>query len=77
MSSLFLVPKTDNSWRSVLNLKLLNDFLVATHFKLETTRSVKDHVQPGDWLARLDLKDAYLMVPIHQLHQIFLRFSWL
>ena len=31
---------------------------------------------PGDWLVKLDLKDAYLSVPIHVSHQKFLRFRW-
>ena len=26
--------------------------------------------QGGDWLIKLDLKDAYLMVPLHSSHQV-------
>ena len=64
LSSFFLVPKADGSWRPVLNLKPLNRFVISPHFKMESVRSVKNLVQPGDWLIKLDLKDAYLAVPI-------------
>ena len=43
---------------------------------LESARSVKYLVQPGDWSVKLDLKDVYLAVPMHQPHQSFLRFQW-
>ena len=33
-------------------------------------------VKPGDWLAKLDLKDAYFLVPIHPSHQKYLQFYW-
>lgn len=60
MSSLFLVPKADSSWWPVLNLKPLNHSVVSPHFKMESARSVKNLVQPGNWLIKLDLKYAYL-----------------
>ena len=59
MSALFLVPKADKSWHPVLNLKPLNQFVVSPHFKMELARSVKNLVQPGDWLIKLDLKYAH------------------
>lgn len=76
MSAMFLVPRTDGSWHPVLNLKPLNCFVVTPHFKMESARSVKNLNMPGDWLVKLDLKDAYLTVPIHHSHQHFLRFQW-
>ena len=76
LSTLFLVPKADSSWRPVLNLKPLNRFVISPHFKMESVRSVKNLVQPGDWLIKLDLKDAYLTVPIAPQHQHFLQFQW-
>lgn len=76
ISPLFLVPKSDGSWRPVINLKLLDTFIAAQHFKMESIRTVKDLIQQGDWLLKLDLKDAYLTVPIHYAHHKFLRFRW-
>lgn len=37
---------------------------------------MKNLIQPGDWLIKLDLKDAYLAVPIYQPHRCFLRLQW-
>ena len=39
-------------------------------------RTVKGLLMPGDWLVKLDLKDAYLSVLIYVSHQKFLRFHW-
>ena len=71
----FLVPKSDGSWRPVVNLKSLNTWVVPHHFKMESIRTVKGLLIQGDWLVKLDLKDAYLSIPIHRPHQKFLRFQ--
>ena len=77
VSPLFLVPKPHGTWRPVINLKSLNRYVVAHHyFKMETIRTVKGLIKPGDWLLKLDLKDAYLTVPIHQNHRKYLCFHW-
>ena len=39
-------------------------------------RTIKGLLKQGDWLLKLDLKDAYLTVPIHQDHRRFLCFQW-
>lgn len=75
-SSMFLVPKSDGSWRPVINLKALNRHVITRHFKMESIRTVKGLMMKGDWLLKLDLKDAYLAVPIHQAHREFLKFQW-
>ena len=76
VSQIFLVPKKDGSYRPVVNLKALNKFIVEEHFKMEGFHMIKDLVKPGDWLAKLDLKDAYFQVPIHPSHQKYLQFYW-
>ena len=76
VSPIFVVPKSDGSWRPVINLQALNQHITKCHFKMESIKSVKGLVQKEDWLAKLDLKDAYLSVPIHPTHQRFLRFRW-
>jgi len=37
---------------------------------------VQDLVQPGDFMATLDLKDAYFSIPIFPNDRKFLRFIW-
>lgn len=75
-SMLFLVPKKDGTLRPVINLRPLNAYIKVRHFKMETLRSVIRFVKPGDWLASLDLKDAYLHVPIRPSHRQYLRFAF-
>jgi hypothetical protein len=75
-SSVFVVPKKDGGWRPIINLKNLNNHIHSPHFKMENISNLKDIILPGDWMCKLDLKDAYLSVPVHKTHWRFLRFSW-
>jgi hypothetical protein len=43
---------------------------------MEGISTLRHTIREGDWLAKLDLKDAYLTVPIFSLHRKFLRFKW-
>ena len=73
-STLFLVPKSDGRMRPVINLKSLNFWVRPQHFKMEGIHTLREIVAQDDWLAKLDLKDAYFTVPIDQEHRKFLRF---
>lgn len=74
ISKIFLVPKSDGSKRLILNLKPLNIYLQADHFKLEDHKTVSRLIQENIFMSSVDLKDAYLMVPIFEPHRKFLRF---
>jgi hypothetical protein len=76
ISSMFIVPKKDGGNRPVINLKQLNQFLVYEHFKMEGIHMLRDILKPDDYLVKIDLKDAYLTVPIWKHHQKYLRFLW-
>lgn len=76
LSNLFLVDKPDGERRPVINLKEFNGWLIYLHFKMEGIHLLRDVLLPGDWLVRLDLKNAYLVVPIHPPHRWFLQFLW-
>ena len=56
--------------------KTLNTFLPHEHFKMESINMLKDLLRKGDYLAKIDLKDAYLTVPVWKGHQKFLQFLW-
>ena len=73
-SRLFVVVKASGSWRPVIDLSLLNLKVQKTSFKMETLQSVLLSVWAGDWMVSLDLKDAYLQVPMHPDSRKFLRF---
>jgi ribonuclease HI len=76
-STFFLVPKKDGGQRPVLNLKGLNHFVKVKTFKMVTLQVVLSHLQKGDWMASLDLKDAYFHVPVQPGFRPFLRFEFL
>ena len=72
-SRLFVVLKASGAWRPVIDLSLLNLRVLQTSFKMETLQSVLLSVRAGDWMVFLDLKDAYLQVPMHPESRKFLR----
>jgi len=74
VSSIFLEPKPNGSFRLILNLKKLNAFLLPDYFKLEDSRTASRLVSPGCFMAKLDLKDAYYTVPVVPEYRKFLRF---
>ena len=75
-SRLFVVWKTLGSWRPVINLSHLNRFVDVSPFQMETIQSVLLLVRQGDWMASIDLKEAYLQVPVHPASRHFLRFMF-
>ena len=75
ISTVFLDPK-DGGARPVINLRALNHFISSPHFKMEGMHLLKDLIQSGNWVMRVDLKNAYFKVPIHPTHQRYLRFIW-
>ena len=74
-SRLFLVEKvTGGGGGGMIDLSHLNRFVRLTPFKMETVTSVLLSVREGDFLASIDLKDAYFQILIHQSSRKLLRF---
>lgn len=74
-SHIFLVRKSSGGWRPVLDLSRLNLYVENKAFRMDTPATVLASVHRGDWLASIDLTDAYLHVPIHADSQHLLRFT--
>ena len=74
-STLFLVEKASGGWRPVIDLSPLIGFLIHTRFQMETMATVLTSIRKGDFMASIDLSDAYFQVPIHKDSRKFLRFS--
>ena len=66
VSRLFTVPKKGGACRPVVNLRPLNKFVTKKRFKMENVAMLRDLLKEGDWMTSIDLKDAYLSVPIHE-----------
>ena len=58
----------------MIDLSHLNGFVRLTPFKMETVSSVLLSVREGDFLASIDLQDAYFQIPVHQSSRKLLRF---
>lgn len=74
ISPYFLREKPNGESRFILNLKNLNKYIVPTHFKLEDYRTAKNLITQNCFMASIDLKDAYFLLPIHSTHTKYLRF---
>lgn len=76
ISSVFLVPKPNGDKRFKLNLKCLNKFVDNKHFKMEDYRTASKLITQNCYMASVDLKDAYFLLPIHNSHKKYLRFIY-
>jgi len=76
-SLVFLVPKKTGTFRPVFDLSQLNRHLVIPKFRMESAITIMRSLKKGDWVVSVDVKDAYLHVPIQQSFQKFLLFALL
>ena len=60
----------------MINLKALNRFLPKEKFKMEGLHTAHCLLLKGDHMMKLDVKDAYYAVPIHQESRKYLRFQF-
>ena len=73
LNSLF-GAKNGGKIRPVINLKRLNGWVAPQHFKMEGMSTLRELLKTNDWMAKIDLKDAYFTILMHPTHQPFLRF---
>lgn len=76
ISNVFLRPKSNGKMRMIIDLSKLNDNIDKKHFKMEHLDVAMNLIQPGYWLASIDLKDAYYSVYVSPQHQNYLSFQW-
>ncbi len=71
-SPYFIVPKKGGGLQPILDLRVLNRALHKLPFKMLTHRRMITCIQPQDWFAAIDLKDAYFHVSILPRHRPFI-----
>ena len=74
-SRLFLVPKPTGEFRPIIDLSSLNALIHCEHFKMETPQSIREALQPGEWTFQVDIRDAYLHIPVAPAFRKYLRFT--
>ena len=79
VSSYFAVAKarSPGKFRPILNLKKFNKSVKKYKFRMEGIRQVREWIQKDAFFCGMDLKDAFLHIPIHKSFKKFLRFQWL
>lgn len=73
ISRMFLVPKPSGGIRQIFDLRGLNEHVKVTKFSLLSQVQIPDFLQPGDWMVKIDLAQAYFHVPIAESHRNLLR----
>jgi len=76
-SLVFLVPKKTGGFRPVFDLSGLNRHLVIPRFHMESALTIMSSLKQGDWVVSIDIKDAYLHVPIHPEFRKYLHLAFL
>ena len=73
-SRLFIVPKKDGPNRLIIDLSILNTYLVIPKFKMERVSSIATSIVEPMWGVTIDLKDAFYHVPVAWPFHRFLAF---
>ena len=76
ISPIFLREKRDGSFRLILDLKNLDQYVEYNHFKMETVWTAISMMKPGWYIASIDIKDVYYCVPVDKEHRKYLKFMW-
>lgn len=76
ISHIFTRPKKNGGVRLILDLSKLNKYITYCHFKMDNIFTAVSLLSEGDFMASVDLRDAYYTVPIHTESRKYLRFVW-
>lgn len=74
LSTFFTIQEATKR-RPILNCTKLNQFLQIQHFKMEGVPALRDIIEKDDFMCKVDLKDAYVVVPVHKASQKYLTFE--
>ena len=72
----FLISKKNGESHFFMNLKLLNQFITCTKYKMTTLKQIREAICPGQWEVSLNIKSAYCHIPITRRYHCSLCFRW-
>jgi hypothetical protein len=73
---MFAIPKGPSDIRPIFDLRWVNRFVECDHFQMEDMRTALALLRPGDWCTKVDVRDAYMHVPMHATAIPYLGFQW-
>lgn len=76
ISNIFVVPKRDGGDRVILNLKRLNEYVLNSHFKMNSLNTAIDLMRKDCYMASVDFKSAYYSVSVRKFCRKLLRFRF-
>ncbi|KAI5699222.1 hypothetical protein M8J76_011662 [Diaphorina citri] len=76
LAPMFLRQKPNGSIRPIFNLKPLNQYIKLRRFRLINHYRIPGFLQEDDFLATIDLSEAYCHVPVKEGHRRFLSFHF-
>ena len=74
-SPMFVIQNSKEGWRPILDLRCLNLFLEPPHFKMEGLYMLPVIIKQDWQMAKINLKDAYLTVPVAKEYHCLLSFQ--
>ncbi|OAD81535.1 hypothetical protein PHYBLDRAFT_139078 [Phycomyces blakesleeanus NRRL 1555(-)] len=73
LSKMFVIQEKDKK-RLILDCQKINSYVQLQHFKMKGVPALRDMVTTRSFMTKIDLKDTYLVVPIHKASRQFLSF---
>ena len=65
LSNFFTIQEATKR-RPILDCKMINNYIQCSHFKMEGVPALREIIEKNDYICKIDLKDAYVVVPLHQ-----------
>jgi hypothetical protein len=73
--SKFFTIQEPNKRRPILDCQKLNQHVQCEHFQMEGVPALRELIEKDDYICKIDLKDAYTVVPIHPHSRQYLTFK--
>ena len=76
VSNIFMIPKKSGGNTPAIDMRALNVFIEYIPFRMVDISLLKSVLKQGDFMTKLDLRDAYLTVPVDKKNREFISASF-